>query len=89
MKQAKVVLRNRLGLHARPASHIVKIASRYKEASVEIAREGEAVNAKSILGVMMLAAGQGVELEVKVDGPGEEECLAELLELINNKFYED
>lgn len=89
MKQAKVVLVNKLGLHARPASHFVKISAKFKDTSVEIARGGEIVNGKSILGVMMLAAGPGTELELRVDGPSEEECLAELLELIQNKFYEE
>ena len=89
MKQAKVVLINKLGLHARPASHFVKIAARHKDTTVELVRGGEIVNGKSILGVMMLAAGPGTELEIRVDGPSEEDCLAELIELVQNKFYEE
>jgi len=89
MKTQKVTLRNKLGLHARPASHFVKIAARFKDTTVELARGSEIVNAKSILGVMMLAAGQGAELEIRVDGPAEERCLVELVELVNNKFYEE
>ncbi|HEB84915.1 MAG TPA: HPr family phosphocarrier protein [Bacteroidetes bacterium] len=84
-----VVLKNKLGLHARPASHFVKIASKFKDTTVEIARGGEIINGKSILGVMMLAAGQGAELEIRVDGPQEKNCLEELIELINNRFYEE
>lgn len=89
MKSAKVVLQNKLGLHARPASHLVKIAARFKDTTVEIVRGGEIVNGKSILGVMMLAAGPGSELEIRVDGPSEEDCLQEILKLVQNKFYED
>jgi phosphocarrier protein len=89
MKTQTVVLRNKLGLHARPASHLVKIAAKYKDTTVELARGSEIVNAKSILGVMMLAAGNGSELELRVDGPSEDDCLRELVELVNNKFYEE
>lgn len=80
---------NKLGLHARPASQLVKIASKYKETTVEVAHGSEIINAKSILGVMMLAAGPGSNLEIRVDGPQEEECLAELVDLVNKKFFED
>lgn len=89
MKTQTVTLLNKLGLHARPASHFVKIAARFKDTTVEIARGSEIVNAKSILGVMMLAAGNGAQLEIRVDGSSEDECLAELVELVNNKFYEE
>jgi len=89
MKSEKVILRNKLGLHARPASHFVKIAARFKDTTVELVRGSEIVNAKSILGVMMLAAGQGSELEIRVDGASEDQCLAELIELVEKKFYEE
>ncbi|MBS1261265.1 MAG: Phosphocarrier protein HPr [Calditrichaeota bacterium] len=89
MKSQVVTLRNKLGLHARPASHFVKIAGRYRDTKVSIVRDGEVINGKSILGVMMLAAGQGASLEIRCDGPDEETCLAELVELVNNKFYEE
>jgi len=83
------MLTNKLGLHARPASHLVKIAAKFKDTTVELVRGGEIVNGKSILGVMMLAAGPGTELEIRVDGPSEDDCLSELTELVRNKFYED
>lgn len=89
MIREKVVLTNKLGLHARPASHLVKTASKFKDTVVEIARDGDVVNAKSILGVMMLAAGKGTELELRVEGPNEEDCLNALVELVHNKFYEE
>ncbi len=84
-----ITLRNKLGLHLRPASHFVKIANRYKDTEVFLLREGEKINGKSVLGVMMLSAGQGTKIEILVDGGSEEECLAELVELVNNKFYEE
>ncbi len=85
----RVTLLNKLGLHARPASRLVKIAAQYKETTVEVGYGAEIINAKSILGVMMLAAGPGTELEIRVDGPEEKECLAELVDLVNKKFFED
>ena len=89
MRQSFVTLKNKLGLHARPASRFVKIAAQYKDTTVELVLDGEVVNAKSILGVMMLAAGQGTELELRVEGPQEDECIEELIRLIDDKFYED
>ncbi len=59
---------NRLGLHARPAAELVKVANRF-EASLELSKDGTWVNAKSILGVMTLAAEQGSTLTIKGDGP--------------------
>ncbi len=84
-----VVLKNELGLHLRPASRFVKIASRYKDTTVEIARGADIVNGKSVLGVMMLAAGHGSEIELRVHGPEEEKCMKELVDLVNKKFFED
>ncbi|MBZ0265425.1 HPr family phosphocarrier protein [bacterium] len=89
MISRKLTLQNKLGLHARPASRIVKLATRYKGTTVELVRGGDIVNGKSILGVMMLAAGMGTELEIRVDGPQEADLLEEIAELINNKFYEE
>lgn len=89
MISKKVILRNKLGFHARPASQFVRLAAKYKETEVEIVRGSDIVNGKSILGVMMLAAVQGTELEIRVDGPDEEKCVEELITLVDNKFYED
>ncbi len=89
MKTHTITLLNKLGLHARPASHLVKITSKFKKTDVELVRNNEIINAKSILGVMMLAAGYGTELEVRVDGPEEDECLQEIIDLVNSKFYEE
>ena len=79
---------NRLGLHARPAAMFVRIASRYR-AEVWVAKEGEEVNGKSIMGLMMLAAGQGSTLHLRCEGPDADKALQELEELIKTKFNED
>lgn len=88
MIQKEVVMLNRLGLHIRPAAQFTKIASKYK-AEVYLVRDGMRVNAKSIMGVMMLAAGQGAKLTLECDGEDEEQVCNELLKLIENKFGED
>jgi phosphocarrier protein HPr len=88
-KAAKeITVINRLGLHARPAAMFVRIASRYR-CEVWVEKEGEKVNGKSIMGLMMLAAGQGSKLKVRCDGPDADKALTELEELINAKFNED
>jgi phosphocarrier protein HPr len=79
---------NRLGLHARPAAMFVRIASRYR-AEIWVSKEGEEVNGKSIMGLMMLAAGQGSTLHIRCEGPDAEKAIAELEELINARFHED
>jgi phosphocarrier protein HPr len=79
---------NSLGLHARPAAQIVKITSRH-DCNVFISKDDMEVNAKSIMGVMMLAAEQGSFITVKCDGDDETECINEIKNLINNKFFEE
>jgi phosphocarrier protein len=86
--EKEVPIINRLGLHARPAAMFVRIASRYR-CEVWVAKEGEEVNGKSIMGLMMLAAGQGSKLRLRCEGPDAEKALAELEELINARFHED
>ncbi|MDD5089135.1 MAG: HPr family phosphocarrier protein [bacterium] len=81
-------LLNRLGLHIRPAAQFTKIASRYK-ADVFLIRDDMRVNAKSIMGVMMLAAEQGATLTMECVGEDEDALCAELLQLIENKFHEE
>ena len=83
-----ITIVNRLGLHARPAAMFVRIASRYR-AEVWVGKEGEKVNGKSIMGLMMLAAGQGSTLNICCDGPDADKAMAELEELIRTKFNED
>jgi phosphocarrier protein HPr len=86
--QREVTLLNRLGLHIRPAAQFTKIASKY-EAEVFLSRDDMRVNAKSIMGVMMLAAGQGARLTLECIGKDEELVCQELVALIENKFGEE
>jgi len=86
MVSQKVVVKNEAGLHARPASALVKVASRFKS-EFFIKMYGYKVNGKSILGVMTLAAESGAEMELILDGPDEEKALDELVKLFDNKFH--
>ena len=79
---------NKLGLHARPSAMFVKTASRHK-CEVWVEKDGERVNGKSIMGLMMLAAGQGSRLLITCEGPDGEKALAEIEEIIQRKFDED
>ncbi|MCP4768065.1 MAG: HPr family phosphocarrier protein [Gammaproteobacteria bacterium] len=88
MIKQNITIINKLGLHARAASKLVNCASQF-ESEVFIGRNGNRVNAKSIMGVMMLAASKGVELELEVDGGDEQVCHQALVELIGNRFGED
>ncbi|RKH37139.1 HPr family phosphocarrier protein [Corallococcus sicarius] len=78
---------NALGLHARAAAQMVKVANRFKS-EVFIAAEGNRANAKSIMGVLMLAAGQGVKVTITCKGEDAEACLSELKKLIADRFGE-
>ena len=88
MISERITIINKLGLHARAASKLVNCASQF-ESEVFISRKENRVNAKSIMGVMMLAASKGVELELEIDGNDEQECRNALVELINDRFGED
>ena len=78
---------NALGLHARAAAQLVKAANKYP-CEVELECEGQSVNGKSIMGVLMLAAAQGMLVKVSCKGEGADACLAEIAGLIDNKFGE-
>jgi phosphocarrier protein HPr len=86
--EKELTIVNRLGLHARPAAMFVRIASRHR-AEIWVSKEGEEVNGKSIMGLMMLAAGQGSKLRIRCDGPDADKALEELEELIKAGFNED
>ncbi len=88
MIRREIIITNKLGLHARPASQIVKTAAVAK-AKFWIEKDGERINGKSILGVMMLAAAQGSKLMLEADGEDEQELIANLVKLFQNKFNED
>ena len=83
-----ISIMNRLGLHARPAAMFVRIASRYRS-EVWVSKEGEEVNGKSIMGLMMLAAGQGSKLRIRCEGPDADKAMEELEALIKAGFNED
>ena len=87
MPQQDVSIINRLGLHARAAAKLVKTAQRF-ESDVELERDGKRVNAKSIMGLMMLAASQGVTLTLITDGPDAEEAATAVIDLIADRFGE-
>ncbi len=79
---------NKLGLHARAAAQLVQLASSFSS-HIEIEKDARRVNGKSIMGVMMLAAGKGSEITLHVDGEDEQESMDKLEALINNRFNED
>ena len=83
-----VVVQNKLGLHARPASMFVKLATRF-ECEINVEKEGEEVNGKSIMGLMMLAAGPGTTLTLHADGGDAGQAISELEELVNRNFEEE
>ena len=84
----ELVIENQLGLHARPSAQFVKIANRH-QAEIWVEKDGEQVNGKSIMGLMMLAAGQGTKLKVSAEGPDAAKALAELESLVRNRFSEE
>ena len=89
MPRRAVPIVNRLGMHARAAAKFVGLASQYK-ADVFVARQGREVNGKSIMGVMMLAAAKGTEVEIRTEGtPDADAALTALCELIANRFGEE
>jgi phosphocarrier protein len=85
---ATVTIRNRLGLHARPAMALVDLANRY-DAGITLRKGDQAVDGKSIMQVMMLAATEGTELEIEATGPDAEPLIAEMCELVERKFDEE
>ena len=87
MISKKVTIINKLGLHARAASKLVNKASQF-ESEVFIDKQGNRINAKSIMGVMMLAASKGTEILLEIDGGDEEDCMIAVVQLIEDRFEE-
>jgi phosphocarrier protein HPr len=87
MQKQTVTIVNKLGLHARASAKLTQTAARFP-CGVHLTRNGRRVNAKSIMGVMMLAAGIGSTVEIETDGPDEEAAMAALVKLIADKFDE-
>lgn len=88
MISEQITIINKLGLHARAASKLVNCASHF-ESEIFIVRNSNRVNAKSIMGVMMLAASKGTEITLETDGADEQEAQQAMIELINNRFGEE
>lgn len=88
MKRETVTIVNKLGLHARAAAKLVNTASGYRS-EVRLRRDSREANAKSIMGVMMLAAGKGTELELEVEGADEDEAFTAMKRLIGDRFGEE
>ena len=87
MQQREVEIVNKLGLHARASAKLTQLAAKYA-CDVFVERNGRKVNAKSIMGVMMLAAGKGARLTLETEGPLEEEAMEAIVALIGDYFGE-
>jgi phosphocarrier protein HPr len=88
MLQREVEIINKLGLHARASARLTQVAGQFKS-NVWLSRNGRRVNAKSIMGVMMLAAAQGAKLIIETEGPDESEAMQAVAGLIAVRFDED
>ena len=87
MQKTKVTIINKLGLHARASAKLTKLASSFS-CDVFMSRNGRRINAKSIMGVMMLAAGMGTDVEIETEGDDEGKAMQALVALINERFGE-
>jgi len=87
MPTSDIVISNKLGLHARAAAKLTQLASRFKS-EIYISRGAQRVNAKSIMGVMMLAAGMGVTVRLEASGADADQALSEIQSLFDSKFGE-
>lgn len=88
MISKELTIPNKLGLHARAASHLVKVANGFA-AHITVERAGACANAKSIMGLMLLAAAKGHTVTVTADGADEQEALAAVEALISDRFHEE
>lgn len=83
----KVKIQNRLGLHARAAAAFVKLAFRFRS-EIEVQRDKLKANGKSIMGLLTLAAAEGVEITIAAQGPDAQQAITDLVQLVNDKFGE-
>ena len=88
MKEQTIPIINKLGLHARAAAKLVTTASKFSS-DIQVTHNGQTVNGKSIMGIMMLAAAKGSEICVSVEGDDEVEALDAITQLIENRFGEE
>jgi phosphocarrier protein HPr len=86
--QQDIEICNKLGLHARASAKLTQTAGQFIS-EVWLSRNGKRVNAKSIMGVMMLAAGKGTSIGIETNGPDEQQAMQALTSLINERFGED
>ncbi len=86
--EQEVTISNSQGLHARPAAQFVRLASKYPEAELTVSKDSVSVNGKSIIGIMMLAAGPGSTLHLRAQGQGAEDLMRDLIDLIDGRFGE-
>jgi phosphocarrier protein HPr len=86
-QEQTIQIRNKFGLHARPAAEFVKLASKF-EADVWVRKQELEVNGKSIMGMMMLAAECGAEITIRASGPDAQQAVDELVALVNSRFGE-
>ena len=87
MIKSSITISNKLGLHARASAKLTKLAGGYA-CDIHLSRNGRRVNAKSIMGVMMLAAGLGTEVDIEAEGADEQDAMGALRALIDSKFGE-
>ena len=88
MAVKEFTIKNQLGIHARPAAKLAKIANEF-ESTIRVMKDGLEVNGKSIMGIMMLAAAEGNVIQVEAEGPDEKDAIRALGDLIENKFDEE
>ena len=88
MKTATIPIINKLGMHARASAKFVTLAAQFKS-DVTLGRNGQHANGKSIMGIMMLAAGKGTQVDLAVHGDDEQQAMEALCALIDNRFGED
>ena len=84
-----LTVQNKMGIHARPAAMIVRISNKYSSTDVRVEKDGEEVNGKSIMSLMMLAAGKGSQIKFIADGEDSVIMLDEIEDLFNRKFDEE
>jgi phosphocarrier protein len=87
MQRREIEIVNKLGLHARASAKLTQLAAKF-DSDVQVMRSGRKVNAKSIMGVMMLAAGKGSKITLEIAGPDEEQAMDAICALINDCFGE-
>ena len=86
--RAKAIIQNKRGLHARASAKIVEASARF-HSEIHVVKDGNAVNGRSIMGLMMLAASIGSEIEITAQGPDAQEALTAMLALVDAKFGEE